>query len=48
MIPKYTGDNFMEIANSGIMWLGAAVVLIAVALEAIIFTLELSNQVQLS
>ncbi len=38
MIPKYTGDNFMEIANSGIMWLGAAVVLIAVALEAIIFT----------
>lgn len=38
MIPKYTGDNFMEIANSGVLWLGAAVVLIAVAIEAIIFT----------
>lgn len=38
MVPKYTGDNFMEIANSGLMWLGAAVVLIAVCAEAIIFT----------
>lgn len=38
MVPKYTGDNFMEVANSGLMWLGAAVVLIAVCAEAIIFT----------
>lgn len=38
MFPEYTGDNFMAIANSGIMWIVCAIVLIFVSIEAIIFT----------